>query len=316
MWSFTVTRLGNPAGAGPSTLHNVTIVNDTLAYAVGAIYMTDSTGQPDFQPYALAIWQNGAWRIQKVPFTWQGQQVFVEIYTIVAFAPGEAWMDLVHWSGGAFTSSNADVGASGYMRAAWGSSPNHFYFVGDGGAIEMYDNGSWQHIHANTSLNFHDIYGADGKILAVASDPFTSLDRAVFEINGAQATPIPTDPISLPLFGIWFAHTGDLGVGLVPQEKLFTVGGGIYEKGPTDSQWNLNPMDSSLATFDGIRGNSINDYFVVGATIKHYNGRSWRDFTDELGVNHGGLWSIAMKGDLVVMVGNDAGYAVVAVGRR
>ena len=54
-------------GAASSALFDVAIINDTLAYAVGEIYINDSTGQVDPQPYNLAIWNGNSWRIQKVP---------------------------------------------------------------------------------------------------------------------------------------------------------------------------------------------------------------------------------------------------------
>ena len=40
---------GDP-GAGSSILNDIAIVNDTLAYAVGEVYLNDSTGQPDPLP--------------------------------------------------------------------------------------------------------------------------------------------------------------------------------------------------------------------------------------------------------------------------
>ena len=46
---------GDP-GAGSSNLNDVVIVNDTLAYAVGEIYLNDSTGQPDPNAYNLIKW--------------------------------------------------------------------------------------------------------------------------------------------------------------------------------------------------------------------------------------------------------------------
>ena len=43
--------------AGSCLLNDVAIINDNLIYAVGAIYLKDSTtGQNDWQPYNLAIW--------------------------------------------------------------------------------------------------------------------------------------------------------------------------------------------------------------------------------------------------------------------
>jgi hypothetical protein len=51
-FTWTLQKLG---GASGSVLYDVAIVNDTLAYAVGEMYLNDSVGQNDPQPYNLAI---------------------------------------------------------------------------------------------------------------------------------------------------------------------------------------------------------------------------------------------------------------------
>jgi len=50
-------------GATASTLYDVVIINDTLAYAVGEMYLRDSTGQINPQAYNMAKWnvENGSW---------------------------------------------------------------------------------------------------------------------------------------------------------------------------------------------------------------------------------------------------------------
>ena len=45
--NFTFTQYDLGGNAGSSGFKDAAIVNDTLAYAVGEIYTTDSTGRPD-----------------------------------------------------------------------------------------------------------------------------------------------------------------------------------------------------------------------------------------------------------------------------
>jgi len=46
-FTWTLQRLG---GASGSVLYDVAIINDTLTYAVGEMYLNDSTGQIDLHP--------------------------------------------------------------------------------------------------------------------------------------------------------------------------------------------------------------------------------------------------------------------------
>ncbi len=72
------------AGRASSTLYKVATVNDTLAYAVGEIYLKDSSGQWDHYPYNLATWNGSARSIQKVSFYCLGQSVYSPMYSIIA----------------------------------------------------------------------------------------------------------------------------------------------------------------------------------------------------------------------------------------
>ncbi|HET9130297.1 MAG TPA: hypothetical protein VFO86_05075, partial [Terriglobia bacterium] len=51
-----------------SHLNDIVIVNDTLIYAVGAIFLKDSTGAFQNDPYNLATWNGEGWRITPVYF--------------------------------------------------------------------------------------------------------------------------------------------------------------------------------------------------------------------------------------------------------
>jgi hypothetical protein len=56
-WMWEIDTLG----IAYSSLYDVAIIKDTLAYAVGEIYLKDSTGQFDPQPYSVAKWDGKSW---------------------------------------------------------------------------------------------------------------------------------------------------------------------------------------------------------------------------------------------------------------
>lgn len=74
-WQITV--LGN--GLSSSMLNDVAIINDTLVYAVGEIYLKDSTGQEDINPYNLVRGNGSAWTIVRAPYYYQGQPHYQRI---------------------------------------------------------------------------------------------------------------------------------------------------------------------------------------------------------------------------------------------
>jgi len=57
-------------GASSSMLNDVAIVNDTLAYAVGKVYLNDSTGNLDQIPYNLSNWDGKYWKLKRISFNY------------------------------------------------------------------------------------------------------------------------------------------------------------------------------------------------------------------------------------------------------
>jgi hypothetical protein len=58
-YTWQLELLGNGAGSG--VFYDVAIINDTLAYAVGELYMKDSLGQDDPHAYNVARWNGRQW---------------------------------------------------------------------------------------------------------------------------------------------------------------------------------------------------------------------------------------------------------------
>ena len=54
-------------GAASSSLFDVAIINDESAIAVGEIYVYDSTGVVEPDPYNAARWDGSTWHLEKIP---------------------------------------------------------------------------------------------------------------------------------------------------------------------------------------------------------------------------------------------------------
>ncbi len=319
-FSWTITQLGDGAS---SMLYDVAIINDTLAYAVGAIYLKDSLGNWDSLPYNLAIWNGREWKLEKISVEYKGNQTVAPLTGIFVLSDGtiilssglpylpngNGWTLYHLWDMGVLSQNDGSV------NHIWGTSLNDLYFCGNNGTIVHYNGSSWTKIESGTSLDIQDIYGAynsvtsQWEILAVAGNAGSSYDRKILQIKGTSASTLSDNPISLSLSSVWF----------VPNQRYYVVGDGIYEKNNlSDASWIVHQLDLTQYYTTQVRGNSINDVFIVGAggEVKHYNGKSWLSYQSITGLSNGAYGSVALKNNLVIAVGMDSPRAVVTIGRR
>jgi hypothetical protein len=308
--------------SGSSTLYDVAIINDTLAYAVGAVYMRDSSGKTDPLPYNLAKWDGHAWQLLRIQFYTICGQSTTGSYpakAIIAFSLTEIFISdgaqFTSWDGnqqGQITCLPVSV------NRMWGRDKHCIYTVGNGGNIGFFDGSTWTKIESGTTLDIYDIYGAYNpymligkwEILAVATQNYPP-GQTILNITAIGVTQIPTDPIGdiEELFSVWF----------VPNQHYYVIGDGIYEKNYlSDGAWKNGPLDITHYATTRIRGNAANDVFVVGAygECLHYNGKSWQSYQSVTGLSNGSYTSVAMKNNLVVAVGGDNPRAVITIGRR
>jgi|WetSurMetagenome_2_1015567.scaffolds.fasta_scaffold54352_1 hypothetical protein len=305
-------------GAGGSQLRDVTIINDTLIYAVGEIYINDSLGHYDPLPYNLAVWNGIKWDLRKVTVNFRGNMITPPLEGIFAFSPTQIWIigslpiygDGRNW---VMYDLRTTLDPSISVSIGWGMNSNLMYFVGRSGSIVSYNGSSWSKIESGTSLSINDIYGAynsttkQWEILAVASD---DVNKKILRIQGTSVSSVSDDGLSSSLNSIWF----------VPCEKYYVVGAGIGYKTMLDSSpWSVYPSGVVTSyTSGGVRGNNINDVFVAGSffEIVHYNGSSWHNYNDVIPYTDGAVGRIAVKGNLVVTVGLSGQNAIAIIGKR
>ena len=310
-WVFTIDTLGEGNG---STLHDVAIVSISpfLVYAVGEIYLKDSTGQFDQQPYNLAKWDGNEWKLQKLiagNFPPVIKSVFVVNDHNVWFDP---WF---HWDGQNFHEIPSDPIFYGIgIDKMWGNS-NGLYVVGTGGFIAfMNTSGTWQKLSSGTSTDIQDIWGYQNTsgqttILCVSSSVFYGGEESLFSISGNNVNQLNTNGLSWSERGLWFDDKG-----------YYIVGDGMYyKKTLQDTVWQSFQKGLTTYYIEAIRGNAPNDIVAVGdyGAFLHYNGSSWFDFTQQLNLPNCVLNSVSIKDNLVVAVGTLGGdRGIIVVGKR
>lgn len=149
-WTFTETMLG---GASSSELLDVSIVTDTLAYAVGNIYVSDSTGHINPTSYGAAIWNGRSWSLRRVYARNQSgyQENIRPILGVAAYSRSEIWLSdgnafvwngndselTAYWIGGYPGNPSPLLGPGQYVARLWGTSDQNLYGAGNGGARSL-----------------------------------------------------------------------------------------------------------------------------------------------------------------------------------
>jgi hypothetical protein len=306
--------------SGSSTLYDVAIINDTIAYAVGAVYLRDSSGRGDPQPYNLAKWDGQQWKLQKL----LTNGFPPPIKSILVFNEHDIWLDpWFHYDGQNFQEIPSDPIFFGIgIGKMWGTSSSDLYVVGTSGFIAHFNGSTWTKIESGTTLDIYDIYGAYNpysliakwEILAVASSYTPSRqERKLLQIypltNGVSQ--LDTSGLAISLHAIWF----------VPNKLYLSGGDGLYHKDNIYStySWQMYPVGPVTNYYtERICGNDVNDIFIAGDFLEllHYNGSSWYNYRTEIQQANGAFGGVALKGNLVIAVGLTGSNAIAVVGRR
>jgi hypothetical protein len=314
-FTWEILTIGDGASIG---FRDVAIINDTLAYAVGDINVKDSLGNRIYPPYNVARWDGHRWELSTTKDSGYGYGIN---YSIYAFHENDIWVGgsiPKHWDGDKWTFYGSKRGYQGgfWIRKIWGTSSLDLYVVGDGGNIWHYNGANWQKLESGTTLDIEDIWGATNsktgelEILAVASKRYDNQNRQILKISGTSVTTLPDTAITTSITGVWF----DAG------RRYYVTGGDVFRK------WTINGPDpwkrDIWATYFfykyKIRGTAINDIAIAcdNGDILHYNGLTWKSYYNETRLNYGNYNSVAMRGNLIIAVGDNYGSGVIAVGRR
>lgn len=302
-----------------STLYGVSIIDENNIWAVGEIYMNDSTGQSEDTPYNVMYWNGVTWQYNRLfsncriyfPNCGPITDLLERASAVIAFEKNNVWVSagtLHHFSGDSWSQQGGILGV-GSSNSFWGKDSLNMFFAGNNGFIATYEKGIWQKIESGTELDIEDIHGNEEQgVVAVASELFESLDKAILRIKKDQTVePLSTEGIPEPISGIWFDETG----------VAYIVGSGMFRKprleSPTAWQAFHRPITNNY--MDAIDANGLNDIVVSGNSgeVLHFNGAVWTSWQNGLA---GTLYDIDIHQNLVVAAGFDGGKAFITMGKR
>jgi hypothetical protein len=303
----------------PSILWDVAIINDSLAYAVGEIYLKDSLGQNDPILYNLARWNGSTWKISRVYYTYQGSQFISALRAVYEYSATDFWVgstEPMRWNGSVWQQFDLTSSTfNGYIDKIWGTSSQDVYIVGTHGSIAHYDGSNWQKVESETTTDLQDVWGSsDGNTLWACGYTPDGFHSVLLKCENGQWRTLWTRDGT-----VFSAPFGDV-VGSVWRSSFtyVTTGSGIYRL--DNDTTSIKAMGGYPGYFVRMRGNADNDIVAVGlvSVIWHYNGSGWKQI--QAGSANQFFESCHMKGGTIIAVGYDSGSfpsrAVIYVGKR
>jgi hypothetical protein len=327
---WRVDTLGDGNG---SNLRDVAIIGDSI-WAVGAIYIRDSTGQIDPSAYNLCVWDGQRWSPRRILFpicdpngNETGTAPFLA-YTVSPFRWNDIWVS----SGGTFARWNGSTfqricipfaNLQGNIEEVWGTTSASFYVVGRGGTILYYNGSVLQAMTSGTTVPLTDVWGSPDGRYVWACGYKSDLSQSVFleYHNGVwrtvretftNITPVRLDTLSGLMKSVWSVSGKDAEVATtwgMYRVKPSSIGAAVRTWTP--------PGQFGFLT--RVRGTSRNNIFVVGhaGTIVHFNGSTWYMYPEFFSTSTSlVLLSVACSDRLVVAVGYTGGRAIAIIGRR
>jgi hypothetical protein len=315
-------------------VNDVFIVNDTCVYIVGQFNESDSLGKKKGGVCGAGVWDGKKWKTIKLYD--EQNDIVVPIRGITVFGTTDFWLaagSVNQWDG---LSSQTQESFINYLlpepfpliTKLWGISSNDLYGVGSAGTIIHFNGFNWQIHDVENEVQLTDIWGSPRGGVVWASGYYTDQPGTyLFKYDGSNWRMAYDGTNSR------FSFTPDSISGIIStvwtnsNKKVFVgAGAGIFLS-EANANWKsrlITPF-GWLRTFPKkIRGNDINDMFIVGTYnfIGHYNGMTSKVYSQFLNYsNQNHIYSVAQKGNLVVAVGYSADgpistKAVVYIGRR
>lgn len=320
--NFTFETFTFGGTAGSSVLYDVAIINENNIWAVGEIYVAD-TSQNGYTMYNAVHWDGNSWNLLQIMFyTICGQQnrTAYPASSLFAFFEKDIWIamkgDQIARIENNVQTETRCLPWSFTISKIWGSSSSDMYVVGNNGNIIHYNGTLWSRIESGTDLNINDIWGdyndktGEWEILAVASNILQSNEKEVLRIHTTTTQIINKEGITGTLASVWFKSNS----------KYYVAGGGgVYEN---YSKGNVNWQKSNYSFIRNflfrLRGTELNDIAGAGGygDVLHFNGVSWKSYFNDTQLNYGNYYSIAIKGNFIIAVGQDNPQAVITIGRR
>ncbi len=256
--------------AGSCTLYDVTIIDENDIWAVGEIYLLDTTGVPDPNAYNAVHWDGSQWELIRIKTNACGGVDYPPIKTVFAFSSDDilfAHIDgsISHYNGIEFTNDCSLIAQlNGSANKMWGISKNDFYVVSDNGFIAHCQNGNWAKIESGIDATLTDVYGvkepSTGKLKILSTAEKLNNYRILTLTSSSAEDTLNWQP-GTHLSGIW-----------LDGRKTYVAGTDIWAN--HYNQW--QQKTSTGFFFTTIRGSASNNIYGIGPDgIDHFNGNDW-----------------------------------------
>jgi hypothetical protein len=310
--SFTFETFTFGGTAGSSTLYDVAIIDENDIWAVGEIYLAD-TSQNGYTLYNAVHWNGNQWELKRISVIHNGSSITPPLYGIFAFSETDIWLsagvpihgDGVNWIQYHLFDMGILTQEDGYLTKIWGESSTNIYFVGTLGTIAHYQNGQWSRIESGTTSIINDVWGViDNENRLILYCPVSSFfvpgDKKILKIIDNKVDSVEWNR-DVRLYSAW---TSD-------NNFLYVCGEGVY----TNKSGIWNQINIPSVGTNSIRGKNLNDIFIVGdyGFKAHFNGVTWIFFDLNRYI---GFSKVAFKENRVVMCGNYNGQGLIQVGIR
>jgi hypothetical protein len=291
---------------GSSELYDVTIINENDIWAVGEIFVADTT-QNGYTMYNAVHWDGNEWEMKRILYDggiWT-------ITTIFAVDPDNIWFSaFIKYDGQDFIEYPIPQVLTGWkIKKIWGSSSNNLFVVGDNGNIVLYNGSTWRKIESGTDVSINDVYGTitqpndRRKVFCAVSYVLQSGEHKILTIDEKNKVDSLEWNTGRRVNSTWTNNN----------HIVYTSGGGVFNN--KDGSWKEEIALPSYFT-NRIRGNGLNDIFVAGdfGLLAHFNGNSWHVYEEFLSTVSS--ISITFNEDVVVAVGMEGGKALIIFGKR
>ncbi len=329
-FTWEIDILGSYFG-GISFIRDAFVLAEDDIWAVGAVYLPDSTQEMGYSRYNILHWNGEEWEF--ILDTFPPYYYFGEKYSIFCFSDSDIWITSafpryfngIEWSQ-PLINLDGFPSPPGIIYHSWGTDTNNMYFGESTGDIVHWNGSEFQLMETSTGsgdggdtdVSIVDLWGIDeNNIWALAlnnnllneDNPITVLRYDGSQWND-QYVISDWQPIEGSLSGsinnLWafgdtlYLVSGWFGI----WKESISTGEAYYDDMEADSY----PDDYAFGT--QIRGNYYNDIYTVSwqAKYAHYNGESWyygNEVYDYL--EDSGLWYIcyglAVKDNTIIMYG-------------
>ena len=296
--NFTFETFTFGGTAGSSVLYDVAIINENNIWAVGEIYVAD-TSQNGYTMYNAVHWDGNQWELKRILYDGN----IWTIKTIFAFNQNDIWFSaFVRYDGQKFIELPISPILTGWsINKIWGSSSRNLYVVGNNGNIVFYNGTSWSRIESGTDLNIGDIWGITDD--SGGYNKYIAADNAMLKLDeDNNLSRIDAEP-GMILNSVWG----------ISNRLIYTAGDGIvlYK----NNNWE-KIYSQGVNTIYRIRGQYYNDICGIGSPgsiIYHFNGYSWASINPDPNNRYR---SIDIKENTIAVSGYQGEKAAITILRR